>query len=527
MSAEQMQSGGELGATQAQLSTPPPSLQAGFAAAAWRRLQGLDAHVAAVDQRAAQPAAPETSCDVDRPNAPAYDVALVGGGLHVLLAPLLARQGLRVVVLERARAAAAHREWNASRGELEALVEAGLCNQTELERLVVAQYRGGTCRWHGGGDYPVAGVLDCAVDAQGLLSAARAQAEAAGVRFADGVTVSQERGHARGVTLHLRPTEASSEDAEAQETLEVSAMVDARGAASPYNRADLICPTVGGVLRGLTPGTTRRQLDVELGEILATTEDVEEGRQHIWEAFPGRAGEVAVYLFYYSPKGALPTQPLARLYRRFEATLPRFKEGHAQLVRPTFGLIPGWSRLTPPSRSPHPRIVLVGDAAGRHSPLTFCGFGAMVRSLQPAVAAVREACRGGASQLAVDDRPLHRLTGALATLLARPPRGAPARLNALLDHAFATLHAMGPTTYAGLLQDTLPPAEALRFVWRTSRRDPQVWRQVLGALGPLHSLRWALQSGTAALRGTRHKTMMATKSALSLPDCDPKRGVRP
>lgn len=507
MSAEGVQPGGDTDAARAQLSTPPPSLRAGFAPADWRRLQALDAHVAALGQGAAKFCAPEVGHGVARPGVPAYDVALVGGGLHVLLAPLLARQGLRVVVLERARAAAAHREWNASRGELQALVEAGLCDQVELGRLVVAQYRGGTCRWHGGGDYPVAGVLDCAVDAQGLLSAARVQAESAGVKFVDGVTVSSERGHARGVTLRLRPTAAGDGAADAVRTLEVAAMVDARGAASPYNRADLICPTVGGVLRGLTPGTSRRQLDVELGEILATTEDVEEGRQHIWEAFPGRTGEVAVYLFYYSPKGALPTQPLARLYRRFEATLPRFKAGHAQLVRPTFGLIPGWSRLTPPSRAPHPRIVLVGDAAGRHSPLTFCGFGAMLRSLQPAVTAVREACRGGASQLAVDDRPLHRLTGALATLLARPPRGAPARLNALLDHAFATLHAMGPATYAGLLQDTLPPAEALRFVWRTSRRDPQVWRQVLGALGPLNSLRWALQSGTAALRGPRSRTL--------------------
>lgn len=43
---------------------------------------------------------------------------IAGGGLSLLLAPALARRGLKVAVLDRGRIGAVHREWNASRSEL-------------------------------------------------------------------------------------------------------------------------------------------------------------------------------------------------------------------------------------------------------------------------------------------------------------------------------------------------------------------------------------------------------------------------
>lgn len=420
------------------------------------------------------------------------DVALVGGGLSLLYAPVLAAMGARVHVFDRARAGAAHREWNASDPELAALVRMGLLTADELAALVVARYREGFCRWHGGGTYPVTGALDRSIDASALLSLARAKAEALGVVFHDGHRLT---GHASGRgSIAMRfadPSGAASE-------VVARVMIDARGAASPSATADLLCPTVGGVLTGLTEGSAPDEIDPSVGEILVTTEGVEEGRQHIWEGFPGRAGETTVYLFYYDKQQRVGGRALLSLYGRFFERLSRYKRGEATLRRATFGYIPGWSRLTPAPRPPSHRIALVGDAAARHSPLTYCGFGATLRSVQAASGRVMAALEDSRAPLdpVVHDTTLHQGTGALAHMIASPPDD-PVKLNGLLDTAFGTLHAMGNEAYGRMLRDEMSGADFARFLQRTSMRNPSVYPWVFRVLGASGVGRW----GAGVLRG--------------------------
>ena len=455
----------------------------------WARLRALDGRAKrAVGARLRAGATPDAH----------YDVLIAGGGLSLLLAPLLARAGLRVAVLDRARVGSSHREWNASAGELEALVRAGLFTHAELQTLVLARYREGTCRWYGHGATALRGVLDCAVDATALLASVRGKAVHADVALHDGVQVGEVQPGAECVRVAVRASDAmrgagpATGDDEHDVELSASVFVDARGVHSPYARADLACPTVGGVFSGLEMGDARDQYRADVGEILATTEDVEDGRQHLWEAFPGRDGEVTVYLFAYVEQKALGERPLANLYERFWRTLPRFKRGTPRLLRPTYGIIPGWSRLRAGARSPHRRVLLVGDAAARHSPLTYCGFGAMLRSLPVAYRAVQQVLRQplGRPIEAVDDAPVHSATGVLATLMANPPAPA-AALNAILATSFATLAAMGNERYAAMLQDRLPAAEVARFLWRVSRQHPSVWRHVIRTVGPPRALAWS------------------------------------
>ncbi|MGK4007486.1 lycopene cyclase [Sorangium sp. So ce1036] len=440
-----------------------------------------------------------------------YDVVIAGGGLLLLLAPLLASAGLRVAVLDRARVGAAHREWNAGTAELEALSASGLLAKDEVERLVVARYVEGLCRWHGGGTYPVRGALDHAIDAAGLLAAARARAEALGVALLDGHALVE---HAEGPdAVALAVAEAAPGAAEGAPSaapgaagarpraLSARLLVDARGAASPYATADLVCPTVGGVLTGLAEGDGPRRIRPDVGEILATTEDVEEGRQHVWEAFPGRPGETTVYLFYYARAGDVGPGALLSLYARFFRLLPRYKEGDARLVRPTFGFIPGWTRLTAAPRAPGRRVRLVGDAAARHSPLTFCGFGASVRELATTAADLARAVEDPGAPRAARDAPVHSGTGALAALMARPAGGARAgEMNALLDTAFAVLHAMGNDAYAALLRDEMQPADFIRFLRETAARRPEVYREVVRALSLRALGRWGAGLARELLR---------------------------
>ena len=110
-------------------------------------LERLD-HLDAVKRASRAPDATSARLPAPREDdAMDADVVIAGGGLWSMIAPLLARRGLRVVVVERARAAQSHREWNASGPELDALVAVGLLDCAVLERLVVARYAYGTCRF--------------------------------------------------------------------------------------------------------------------------------------------------------------------------------------------------------------------------------------------------------------------------------------------------------------------------------------------------------------------------------------------
>jgi lycopene cyclase CruA len=421
------------------------------------------------------------------------DVVVAGGGLSLLVAAELARLGLSVLVIERSRAGVAHREWNASDRELLPLIDAGIVTPRELEELIVGRYREGVCAFHGGTPRRVRGVLDRAVDAGPLLTRVRQVAESRGVRFIDGAAVDAVGVGERSVRIGYR-----SGGALAEEAGEVVArvLVDARGASSPYASADLVCPTVGGVLRGLRHGDAPHEVDPRVGDILVTTEDVDpqSGLQHVWEGFPGHPGEVTVYLFYYARSSTAPPGALATLYGRFFETLAHYKEGDPELVRPTFGYIPGWSRLSPAPRAPWPRVVLVGDAAARHSPLTFCGFGSMLRAFQPAALEIASAIQEGRAPVSdvVPEDPVHMWTGALATVMASGALAGP-KLNGLLDAAFGVLEEMGNEDFSALLQDRMDGRRFTEFLRRTGARHPIVYREVLKALGPMSAARWGVR----------------------------------
>lgn len=426
------------------------------------------------------------------------DVVVAGGGLSLLVAAELARLGASVVVVERARAGVAHREWNASDEELLPLMASGIVSAAELEELVVGRYREGICSFHGGAPRRVRGVLDRAVDAGPLLERVRAVAEQRGVRFVDGASVDAVGAGEENVRVGFSRAGAGAGSGAGVERGELVArvLVDARGASSPYASADLVCPTVGGVLRGLAEGSGPREVDPSVGDILVTTEDADpdSGRQHVWEGFPGRAGESTVYLFYYARASDTPKAALANLYARFFETLSSYKDGDASMVRPTFGYIPGWSRLSRAPRAASPRIVLVGDAAARHSPLTFCGFGSMLRSFRPValrIAMDLDRGRPPGSDV-IPEEAVHMWTGALATVMASGAlRGA--KLNGLLDAAFGVLEHMGNDDFESLLKDRMSGRRFTEFLRLTGERHPIVYREVLRALGPVSAARWGVR----------------------------------
>ncbi|MGZ3408466.1 MAG: NAD(P)/FAD-dependent oxidoreductase, partial [Polyangia bacterium] len=198
-----------------------------------------------------------------------FDVVLAGGGLSLVYGAYLAQRGLRVAIFDRRRIGCGHREWNISRTELHPLVDSSLFTAAEVDALVQLEYDHGICRWHGGGTHPVRHVLDCVVDAERLLEGLRARAEAAGATLLDHHALAGYRVGKGGVTVTLAPAR----------TLSARVLVDGMGAQSPHAAFDLVCPTVGGVLGGLAVGDGALDVDPRVGEILVTTEGIEEERQ--------------------------------------------------------------------------------------------------------------------------------------------------------------------------------------------------------------------------------------------------------
>ena len=430
------------------------------------------------ERRAAASAAPAAPAMGTRPDA---DVLLAGGGLSLLYAVALLQRGFSVAVADPRGVGKGHREWNASLPELRALVDGGIASPDQVANLVVARYRRGIVRWKGGPERSVRGVLDVAVDAQGLLDLLRARALALGATLLDGDAVT-------GLTSGRGCVRASLVGRDGRERPFVARLVlDGRGAASPLASWDLVCPTVGGVLTGL------RDADPTTGDILITIDGARDGAQPIWEGFPGRAGEYTTYLFEYREPAQLGPRPLTALFARFFADLPRYQPGDAKVVRPAFGFIPAYTRLRQRPTAPQDSVLLVGDAAARHSPLTFCGFGSALRSfgkVSARVAGLLEQGRLDARSLqrSWDDVPSLQIQGALALMMldrgglhtARDPEA----INRVLDAAFGALWDQGEDAVRDFLLDRATPGSVVRMLRGTARARPSIYREALGNLRP-------------------------------------------
>ncbi|HYP20943.1 MAG TPA: flavin-dependent dehydrogenase, partial [Chloroflexia bacterium] len=314
-----------------------------------------------------------------------YDVVIAGGGLGLVAGAALAQLGLKVLVFDRDRVGAAHREWNISRRELATLERWGIFSHEELSGTVAARYRQGlisfdatdtglpACPLH------LDGVLDVALDAQSVLDLARK-------RFLDaGGTIRERRGFRRLHTTRTGPVSSVVEvvGPSGEERYRARLVIDTMGAVSPIAMGlndglpfDGVCPTAGTVMHGL-------DLDPETGDVLVSVAPNQGGRQLIWEGFPGRGGESTVYLFYYDPTGATKAgkQSLLDLFEQYFTLLPTYKplQPGWRHIKPVFGYIPARHGRT--GRTAARGLLCLGDSAAGQSPLTFCGFGSFVRHI--------------------------------------------------------------------------------------------------------------------------------------------------
>ena len=109
-----------------------------------------------------------------------YDVVVCGGNIGILLATALVLKGLRVAVVEAAALRGREQDWNASRKEVEELVEAGVLSRAEVDEVIGIEFNPVRCGFAGGQDVWTTDVLNVGVRPAVLIERARARFEAAG-----------------------------------------------------------------------------------------------------------------------------------------------------------------------------------------------------------------------------------------------------------------------------------------------------------------------------------------------------------
>jgi lycopene cyclase CruA len=462
-----------------------------------------------------------------------YDLIYLGGALGVIHAAMMARLGYRVCLVERLPFGRMNREWNISRAEFQVLVDCGLLTNQELESLILCEYADGFNKFFDRNNPPQAKapvlhtptVLNIAVDSAKLLQICGEKLRAARGNIIDQTEFEYAVVDDDFVTIVVR--DLSSEK---QFGIKGKLLVDAMGSASAIaqqlnaGRAfDSVCPTVGAVVEGFEPGVW----DFQYGDVLNSHGDISRGRQLIWELFPGKGKEMAIYLFHYHQVDPRNPGSLLEMYEDFFAILPEYRRCDLDKLiwkKATFGYIPGHFSLNASSRKvSSDRLIAIGDAAALQSPLVFTGFGSLVRNFPRLTSLLDVALRH--NLLTADD--LAKITAyqsnvAVTWLFSKGmmvPTGKylpPERINAMLNTFFGVLTMVAPEVSDRFIKDRASWLEFNRLAVIAAAKNPALLLWILDMAGAKDMLRW-LSSYFTFTRSAIANALFGRWLALTLP----------
>lgn len=456
-----------------------------------------------------------------------FEIIYAGGVLGLLhAATMAARYDRRVMVFDLHVVGRTHRDWNISDEELREFDRAGLFTKEEIEAAIINRYRAGFVKFHDAGSRVktpplwMNNVLDVAIEADALLQLAAQKLRArAGNLLLD---------QTRFVRCYVQPDKVyvEVEDAHTKRRRLFCArlFVDATGTNSSLARQlnegralTHVCPTVGTVSSGFQRGEEPDQVDFNVGEILVSNEDARDHRQLIWEGFAGsnKRDEYTTYLFFYDAVDSPADKSLLALFENYFEALPRYKRAGAQwrVVKPVFGYIPsvhhqGWNNR---KRTASDRVLLVGDAAGLSSPLTFCGFGSHVRNLHRLthltnLALEADALDGAALALINAYEPRVAQMASFAEFLRPTQRSAPAAVNETLNAVMGALHELDERVRRELFQDRMTFSALKNLLGRTAKLYPRIFTRVREHLGARGTFWWVAGIAEAVLHERRHSS---------------------
>ncbi|MGB3293625.1 MAG: FAD-binding oxidoreductase [Phormidesmis sp.] len=407
-----------------------------------------------------------------------YDVAICGGTLGILLGAVLAGKGWRVVLIERGELRGRAQEWNISRRELETFVELELLSEEELEEAIATQYNPARITFNGGQELWVTDVLNIGVDPVYLLEKLKQKFLASGGTLLEHTPFESASVHPNGVSI------------QAKSDLPITArlLADAMGHFSPIvqqarqgKKPDAACMVVGTCAKGYKNNQT--------GDLIASFTPIKNQCQYFWEAFPARDGRTT-YMFTYLD--AHPSRPsLTEFFEDYLTLLPEYQDtplAQLDFVRALFGFFPCYKDS--PLKYPWDRMLPVGDSSGSQSPLSFGGFGAMVRHLERISQGIHEALDADL----LDSKSLGALQpyqpNLSVTWLFQKSMSVgidqtlpPNKINDVLSTIFADMAALGDDVLKPFLQDVVQFPALAKTMTRTATRHPLLVASILPQVG--------------------------------------------
>jgi lycopene cyclase CruA len=463
-----------------------------------------------------------------------FEVIYAGGVLGLLHAALMAcRYNRRVMVFDSNSVGKTDRDWNISEAELRELERVGLFTREEIESAVINRYRSGFVKFHDAGSRVktpplwVDGVLDVALDADQLLSLAASRLRHATTQGAlmDGLRFVRCYVQADRTVVEAEETRTGK-----RRLFAARLFVDSMGTTSPVSRQlnggrslTHICPTVGTVARGFARGDEPDKVDFQVGEILVSNEDARDHRQLIWEGLAGspRRDEYTTYLFFYDAVDSRADKSLLALFERYFESLPGYKRTGAQwrVLKPVFGYIPSFNHhgLMGRRRTADDRVMLVGDATGLATPLTFSSFGSHVRHLQRLTHLTDLALEAdmldasSLSEISTYEPRVAQVTS-LAEFLRPTPKSPPSAVNETLNAVMAALHSLDERVRRELFQDRMTFGALRNLLSRTIQLYPRILQRVREHLGARGTFWWLANVAEVVLHERRERSALPPAS---------------
>jgi lycopene cyclase CruP len=414
------------------------------------------------------------------------EIAIAGGTLGIILAAALQRRGLKVAVIERGELKGRVQEWNISRAELAVLVDLELLSEAELATAIASEYNPARIAFPNTPDIWVRDVLNIGVDPVYLLATLKAKFLEHGGKLLEFTSCDRVTIHPNGVAINVGTAQLTSK-----------LFIDAMGHFSPLAaqargnvKPEGICLVVGSCATGFDRNQT--------GDIFASITPIQHQCQYFWEAFPARDGRTT-YLFTYldAHPDRFSIEFLFNEYLRLLPTYQQVELARLNFLRCLFGCFPSYRAS--PLVTPWARVLLVGDSSGSQSPVSFGGFGAMIRHLSRLTSGIEMAIQADA----LSNKDLHLLQPyqpniAVTWMFQRAmsvgidKQVQPDRINNLLAAVFRSMQSLGDDVLCPFLQDVVQFPALSRTLFQTSLTSPQSVIPVVPHVGIITLLDWLI-----------------------------------